>query len=1141
MNLRITYLLILVLLTLGVRGQSVFSDGSWYKLGVTQGGIYMLDRDLITNVLGINVSSLDANTIKVYGFNGGMLPQENSAAWYRDPPEIPLLRKGTQDGRLDNEDYLLFFAQGPDKTKIKTDGSLSYEKNLYSDTSYYFLTFGGDAGLQLEDLASQGEGILTINTFDDYLTYEKDETNILGSGREWFGERFGGSSGVSRQDFNYEIPGILDSVGVFTHLIGQSESPGSFELLLNQNTLGTVAIDSIPSVTSYSDFSRVRYTFRGTESYGVFSKNNFSSNDLRLTFRFDAGASSSGRAYIDYFILGFKRNLQLYGNQTQFRSTLSVGNAISYQIQNADPDDINLWDITDPVTPKIQQFVKAGNGIHFGSAQDTLLNEYIIFQGSDFPNPSFFGEVTNQNIKGQTSIDGLIISAPVFLNTAERLADFHQSNDGLSVAVVTTNQVYNEFSSGRQDISAIRNFIRYVWQNGGRLKYVLLMGDASYDYKNRLNNNTNFVPVYESRQSFHRLYSHSSDDYFGFLEDEEGYWDEGVLELYNGTRFPIGYTDHTLDVGIGRLPVKNLEEADDVVNKIIRYATSVNALGKWRSEAVYMADDGDGAVHMRQSETVNKIVREGYAEVNVDRLYLDNFKTVESMQDAFLDKMTEGALILDFLGHGSPSALMQRNEENRLKTVITIPLLEELKNRHRLPLFMTATCNFGQYDNPIFVSGGENMMLNPNGGAIALLTTTRAVFSSTNLPLNEAFQEAVLSKQNGRYPRLGDVIRQTKNNSLAGPINRNFALMGDPMLMLNYPGYEIVFDELESETDTLSALEKVTISGKVFDNSTEATYFNGSAIVTVLDIPRERYTLGLDNSPFEYQEQENALFRGAVSVTNGAFETTFIMPKNSSYRYQNGTITAYAFSEQDNIDASGASRSFVLGGTDRDAVQDTKSPSAQLYLNEPTFKNGDLVGSNSLFIAKLSDESGISISTNGFSQSLKLVLNDKEPIILNDFYTAELDDYTKGTIVYPIQNLEPGYYIAELTVWDTYNNSSSWPIEFRVSDKPILNLYDVINYPNPISAGSSTTFSFEHDRIGEELVVSLEIYDTHGRKVSSWTNTFDDSPRRIEYLKWDATNYSGQPIGKGVYFYRLEVSSTLDGGRASAVKRILIQ
>ena len=353
--------LTLTLLSHAAQTQSVFSDGSWFKLGVTETGIYKIDRDYVANFLGINVSNLNANTIKLYGFNGGMLPQENSASWYSDPPEIPLHRSGTGDGSFDVGDYLLFYAQSPDKARLRVDGTLEYEKNLYSDTAYYFLTFGGEPGGLIETIENQGPGSETVNTFNDYITHEVDETNILFSGREWYGERFGTSNGENTLDFNYRVEGIVDSVGLYTRLIGQSDTPASFDILLNQNLLGQVPIDSVPSVESYSEISRVRYTFRGTESFGEFSASGVNSNDLNLTFRFNRGSGTSSKGFIDYFILGFERQLELYGNQTVFRNARSLDRSINYEIRILGGNkNAKVWDVTDPTAPKEQQYQQTG-------------------------------------------------------------------------------------------------------------------------------------------------------------------------------------------------------------------------------------------------------------------------------------------------------------------------------------------------------------------------------------------------------------------------------------------------------------------------------------------------------------------------------------------------------------------------------------------------------------------------------------------------------------------------------------------------------------------------------------------------------------------------------------------------------------
>ena len=465
---------------------------------------------------------------------------------------------------------------------------------------------------------------------------------------------------------------------------------------------------------------------------------------------------------------------------------------------------------------------------------------------------------------------------------------------------------------------------------------------------------------------------------------------------------------------------------------------------------------------------------------------------------------------------------------------------------------VTATCNFGVYDDPDKVSGAEKTLLHPNGGAIALLSTSRAVFAHTNFPVNKALHDYVFAlDESGRHLRLGDIMRLIKNNSLQGPINRNFSLLGDPMLTLNYPTHKISFDELSQKRDTLSALEKVTFAGNIYKGTALHPSFNGIATITVWDAPRAKRTLGLDNpalkglneeinDPFDYQEQDNALFRGDATVKDGAFKIDFIVPKNTSYKYQQGRVSAYAQDNSSSEDANGASLNFVMGGS-AELQDDRTPPEASIYLNEPTFRNGDEVGPSSLFVATLSDANGINISTNGFNQNLTLTLNDTTELILNDFYTASVDDYTKGKIVYPLQDLAPGRYHGELKVWDVYNNYAIKSVDFKVSNEVKIRLFNVMNYPNPISHTGETTFSFRHDRMGEGLLVNLVIYDMEGSKVTEGDYRIDDTFSEKAEVPMIIQNPGGQLLRNGVYFYKLQVTSSSDGASNQIVNRLLIK
>lgn len=1152
MNLRTIFILFLAIMVSNVAlCQSVLKEGSWYKIGIAESGIYKIDYDFLSKDLKIRVNNLDPRTIKIYGTGGGgILPQENNAFRYDDPPENAIYAIGESDGSFDQGDYILFYGNSPHKINMLPDGSLDYDKNIYSDTTYYFLTFGGNQGLRVETTANPATSGLIIDYYDDYIIREDDQDNLLNSGREWYSFPYSNSFvNTASKSFEYKVPGIQDSIGINILLLGASEFPASFDVNFNQTNLGNVPVSAISSST---------YTDRAFEYPQFYSIENNTSENLEIGIVFNetgVGVGSS-QGYLDYFILGFKRELKLYENQTKFRNREGINQNRTFSINTAGKSNVMIWNVTDVINPKNQSFETGGSSLNFNEEGSGQINEYMVFDFQNLTSPSNFKSIPNQNIKSNIGVDGIIVSAPQFITQAQRLADFHLLQDGLQVAVVTPRQIYNEFSSGMQDVTAIRDYLRYVWKNGGEhLKYALLFGDCSFDYKKILKNHNvpalrtltdqNFVPVYESRESIHRLFSHSSDDFFGFFEDEEGYWYEGD-QTPQGT--PFNYVDHTLEIGIGRIPVTTEQEAKDVVDKIMRYVTSVNTLGKWRTELAYIADDGDNNVHMRDVERLHGIIKNTQPLYDASRLFLDNFEQPNyrspRMRLALEEQFADGALIIDYLGHGGPGELMQEK-------VIDIPFINRLNNRHKLPLMVTATCNFGVYDDPSTTSGAEAMLLNPNGGAIALISTTRAVYAQTNYLVNSAFHENVFLREGGVPIRLGDVMRLTKNNSLQGPINRNFALLGDPMLTLNYPKYEIRFDNLDGEMDTLSALEKITLTGKVYQGDSELETFNGTATVTVWDIPRQKTTLGLDNpetngipgeinDPFTYTVQDNALFRGNVTVSQGAFSTTFLLPKNSSYKYEQGRIKVYAANDEDFIDAGGASQNFIIGGSDELQNDQTPPTIVNVYLNEPTFKNGDVVGPSSLFVANLSDENGINISTNGFNQNITLTLNDTLELMLNDFYTSALDDYTKGTIVYPIENFPKGTYRGTLKVWDSYNNYSTKDVEFKVSDTPKIRLFNIMNYPNPVSMTGETTFSFEHDRLGDELIVKIAVYDMMGSKVNEWIFELDDVNSKVDQLTQYMENQKGDRLKKGVYFYKLQVTSTTDGATNEVINRLLI-
>lgn len=1106
---RVIYLFGILATSIAYGQSSVLSTGTWFKVGITETGIHKINRATL-DALGVS-NNIDPRKISLFG-NGvqGILPQSNADERPKDLQENAILIAGESDGRFDPNDYILFYGVGPDKTQWSQNG-FEFEKNIYSDTAYYFIRIEGSEGKRIASKQSLGTPTdVIVNSYDDQITFEDDDINLISSGRTWLGAVL--TNGETRS-FSHQMDGLASDIEVSVSAVGQSSANGTFNVAINEATVGSLAIPSVPTGSG----STYSVKARGDEQ--TFSIPMQSPIDLKLTYQ---GNTTNGRGFIDRYFMTFKRNLKLYSNQTIFRVYENSGSTLEYQI--VDAGSAIIWDVSDPINVRTQQFDSQGAVLVFKS-QAQEIEEFVVFTGSDFPTPFIFGPVSNQNLRGETGYDGLIITPPVFLNQANRLAQFHRDHDGLNVKVATLSQVYNEFSSGRQDVTAIRDYAKYMYDNGGTLKYLLLFGDCSFDYKNRVSPNTNFVPTYESRDSFHPIFSYSSDDYFAFFGDQEGEW----IENTGG--------DHTMEIGVGRLPVKSKEEAQSIVDKIIYYSTSPKTLGKWRNEITYLADDGDFNIHARHVEELAELVDTTYAEYNINKLLLDAFDQESGASKDLSPKTTSalktaiknGTFYINFIGHGNER--LWTEEE-----VLTRTTIAELTNRNKLPIFVTATCEFGRYDDPRQVSGAEELLLSGKGGAIALLTTSRPVFASTNFSLNQAFHENMFRKVDGKNQRLGDIIRLTKNEGLEGPVNRNFTLLGDPMMLPAFPKLEIVLDEQSSSLDTLSALEEVTFSGEVQLGGTTQSDFNGKLVVSVFDVKQSFKTKGQESAPYTYSLRSNALFRGEVAVVSGSFDFSFIVPKNISYSYAKGKMSMYAWDVINNRDASGSSSEFVIGGTAATFAEDTTPPDVSLYLNDANFKNGGVVGSSSLLIAEIADESGITTARSGVVDGITLQLNGTTTN-LNDFYSATEDGFKKGMVIFPIQDLPPGRHTALLKIWDTHNNATITTIDFVVTDEPTLFVFNNAVYPNPVTDRS--TFYFEHDREDEDLSVSIVVYSPRGEVVSQSDYLFTNSSRAIE-IPWEANTNSGQRLYQGVYYYRLIIKSKLDGATKEIAQKLVI-
>ncbi|MGB0523390.1 MAG: type IX secretion system sortase PorU [Flammeovirgaceae bacterium] len=1118
-------ILFLTLLTTGAtfaqfKAHSILADGTIYKLQVDKSGVYKITFNFIGNN-GIDPSLVKPNFVKVYGQRGGMLPQSNAAERVDDFEELPIQVEGGEDGTFDPGDYLLFYAEGPHAyTFNETNKRFEHELNLYDDYNYYYLKLdASEEGLRIAEQASNTAAGTVITSFDDFTYVEPEINSVLESGRKWYGKEY---KFTLEEEFALALEGIVPTsdISVALAVMTSSTEESSFSVELNNQSLGQINSGITPIST---------YGIQGVESTEEFTINaNGLNTDAGLNVKLTYNQPNiNAKGYLDYILINASRTLQLYNDQTKFRSIESMGNAVSaFQIAQATATT-QVWEITDPLNYINQEIQINGSTASFKIETSGQLKEFVVFDRDQVSTPLTIEAISNQDLHGLEVPNLLIITPSIFLTEAERLAEFRRQFDGLSVQVVELPQIYQEFSSGRQDITAIRDFVRMLYLNSTdeahTLRYVLLFGDASYDYKDRIANNTNQIPVYESHNSLHPVQTYSSDDYFGFLEEFEGEWAESGSTL----------NSHTLDIGIGRLPVNTRAEATILVDKLIYYSSQSSALGDWRKKIAFVADDGDFNIHQRDADRLAVVVDDTYKNYNADRIFVDAYPQVsigitkrsEEARAAVRDAGQDGVLIMNFTGHGAESGWTSEN-------LLDHPLINEWTNLDNMPLFVTATCQFGRYDNPAVESGAEVAIRSKNGGAIGLLTTTRPVLSFSNFKVNKAFFESVFELVDGEKPRLGDVIRLTKNNSINGVNNRNFSLLGDPSMRLAYPQDEAVVTSIKrengDESNVLRALDRITVQGEIRANGTLASTFNGILNATVFEKPSTVTTLGDEgpNTKMTFENQESKIYEGTASIENGQFEFSFVVPMDINYELGASKISLYAKHHTEIWDATGFS-DIEVGGSNNEASIDNTPPEVDVFLEDESFVSGGIVPRQPLVLANIADISGINLTGIGLGHQIKIVIDNQDEFTYNanSGFAYDLGSASAGKLRFQIPDqLEPGDHVLKLTVFDAYNNGVSVEVDFRVTPEVIIT--ELLNYPNPFN--ESTTFSFTHNREGDELKVSIQIYSTLGELMAVIDEDIVNSSSTVNTITWNGVGDSGLKLSSGIYIYRLVIQSQQD-------------
>lgn len=1124
---------------------SVLSSGIWYRFYVEKSGVFKLTRNFL-NSLGVNVNSVDPRTIKIFGNGGAMLPLSNSEPYPIDLTENAIKFVGEEDGEFNGDDYILFYAEGP--TGFNAESNTN--NNIFTDKSYYYVNVDGGLGKRIQNMPQPASASnYVINTFQDYQFHEVDEINIVRVGRRWFGERF---DVENEKQFEFNFPNLVSSEPARVKVFAASTSQVSTSMAVKVNS----------NVVANFSFSPISSPILAD---GKFFDSNVMLNTPKVVvhLNYNNSGNPTSHGYLDYISIEATRGLIFEGEQFIFknRQVANTPGIVEYSLSNA-ASVSEIWDITNKYDVTSFANTERNSVLNFKSISG-ISKTYLAVTPSDYFEPLRENKtsVSNQNIKGTIfkdeqgqfkDVDYLIISPNNLVSQAERLAQINRTQNNLNVKVVTLNEIYTEFSSGNQDVSAIRNLVRYVYHNASapdkRLKYLCLFGDASFDYKDRIPNNTNIVPSWHSLDSFSLTNAFVSDDFFGMMD-----FNEGDMSSSN-----------KLDIAVGRILAETPQRAKEMVDKIELYYQD-ESYGSWRNNVVVVSDDVDVAWESVLQETTDEIGANITAEkpfLNVVKIHSDAYQQEASasgerypaVNKAIKDAVEVGALVVNYFGHGGEDGLASERIFDKNDS-------QEIRNTCKFNCFVTVTCEYTRFDNPFRPTAGEYTYWNTQGGAIALITTTRQIFVSVGVTFNIQLEKYLFGFGSDDYPTMAEALRLTKTDpSISGIQQRRLVFfIGDPAMKLAFAKPSIQLTKINDiplgqANDTLKALSKIKMSGEVLDPSGNLmSGYNGVLTATIFDKDIQRQTLANNNISqngqlikMDFTTLGEKIFIGQATVANGHFEFEFVVPRDIGVPVGKGKVSLYAKSNTPLQDQAGSSFDILVGGINKDAETDNIGPVVKLYMNDESFVSGGITNEAPTLLAKLEDPNGIN-TASGIGHDIVAIIDGDEtnPFVLNDYYRAQIDDYTKGEVTYSFRDLEPGLHTLTLKAWDVYNNSGIAEIQFVVHDNDEeLKIENVLNYPNPFI--NYTEFWFNHNS-SQPLDVSIQIFTISGKLVktiNSQTNAGgccnEGALALSRDIVWDGRDDFGDKIGKGVYVYKLKVRSNQLNKQVEKIQKLVI-
>lgn len=1090
---------------------SVLSQGDWAKVEVSESGMQFIS-DATLRGLGFS----NPENVNIYGYGGVAIPENLDS-----PDDLPMVPSMRVNGGI------IFFGLDNVGWKRSANGNLEYthESHPYSDMSYYFVSDVNPDRLSPEpaqEVIASGEA---VSSFTQRLLHEQDLFMPMASGRLMLGEDF---RTTPSRNFQFQLPGNLGNAKINTSFGCKAGGPTSIMFTANGKSLGSTNSDQM----AYSDTKLVVTTksVKEIENPGTML-------DLTIKFNGSGGVNTAG---LDYIEVVYPRELSMTGSELYFYFYNEEPRPV--KLEKASASTV-VWDVTDPINPKVVSTNLSGSTLNFNA--ESGYKEYVAFDPSRISHAITSGvKVDNQDLHSLPAPDMLVISPKEYLSAAQRLADLHKRTDGLVVEIVTPEAIYNEFSSGKPDVSAFRKFLK-MWydraqgQSGEYPAYCLIMSRPTFDNKliTTAVKNASYprVPIWQSPTGETETTSYSTDDYIGMLEDVTG--------TFNiGTAF--------INVAVGRMPVKSLAEANTAIDKLENFLLNPD-FGAWRNNVMVIADDQDNGVHLEQAEKVMEsyLSQEKAHSFQYEKLYLDSY-TLEytgigavypQASERLMNKWNEGTALINYIGHANPKSWGHEH-------LFTWTDINSMSNK-RLPFLYAATCEFMRWDADE-VSGAEVLWLMPSSGIIATICPSREVLISANGVLNQYTSQYFFeTNAKGEPLACGDIMVYGKNGSNTGTNKLRYGLMGDPSMKMPWPTLNVKVDEINgieidnaSELPVLQARSKAKISGHIRDNEGNLlSDFNGVAEIALYDAEKVIITKGngSDGVKSTYNDRTTRLYVGRVKVVDGKWTTEFTMPSEIENNYSPAMLSLYAYDETGR-EANGTCSSLYAYGYDETAPDDFEGPKIiEFYLDSPSFVSGNQVSPNPTLYAKFYDESGISVSEAGIGHNITLEIDGKR--FFDDVAQYYLPDETTagaGSLTYALSNVEQGKHTLSFIVWDNANNSTTATLEFSVSALWKPSISTLTTDVNP--ATSSVNFIVATDGASSSMECTIEVFDIWGKRV--WRDkapSFTNSATRTT-LGWDLTDFGGTRIPGGVYIYKATVK-TENGATVTKSKKLIVK